>query len=50
MFSEKIKIRVIFPGKFFFHGKRRQTRNSKCGDWRKYKYKMMNRLIDDLED
>ena len=44
MFSDKIKI------KLFFHGKRRQTRNSKCEDWGKHKYKMMNRLIHDLED
>ena len=44
MFSDKIKI------KLFVHGKRRQTRNSKCEDWGKHKYKMMNRLIHDLED
>ena len=27
-----------------------KTQNSKCGDWGKHKYKIMNRLIDDLED
>ena len=38
IFLEKIKIRVIFPGKNFFmenEDELDKTRNSKCGDWGK---------------